>query len=474
MVDQLAKLNVILPLLVLAGTLLLPLAFIFPDALTVLVIFLIYTNAISVAVRYYNLPLLVGGLFPALLILPVGSYLIFKREKLVINLPFMLMVLFFFIQALGALFATRLDIAVDKITTFLTEGVGLYLLVINTVRTPRILKWAAIAVAIAGLLMGGIVLYQAITRTYQNNYGGFAQLVATSPDNQSNTYMQTAQPQDQPRQSGPIGEVNRFGQIMAMIVPLALALMIGLHNWKLQLLFFASAILTVAGAVLTYSRGTLLTLAVLWLAMFFIRFVRLRYLPLSLAPLLIVPLVVPSFSSRLETLQRIDVASLWSDTPADSLTTADRSVRSRATEMISSWLMFADNPIIGVGPGNYAVHYQDYANEVGIEVRLQNRQPHILYGGIAAENGSLGLACFLAIVGFTIRDLIVARRGWQTTDSALAFIVAGLILAIIVYLFSGLFLHFAYIRYVWLVMGLAGAAGAIYRSAPPAQENAAE
>lgn len=453
--------NVLLPLLILSMGLMAVLVMFFPELFTLTVIFLIYLNAATVAVRFHNVPLLIGALFPALLLLPISRYLVFGRQKLVINLPFTLMLVFLFIQAIGALFSARPDIVMDKISTYLTEGVGLYLLVINSVRTPRMLKWTVIILVAAAAVMGSLSLYQEMTHSYNNNYWGFAQAGNTFTTDNGDTLDAAT---SKPRLTGPIGEINRYGQIMVMTVPLALAIIAGTRNRKVQLLFLVAAFMIIAGAVLTYSRGAMLTLGVVMAGIFMMGFVKVRYLPLFLIPLLLIPLVVPDFAARLNDLSRIDVSSLWSDAPQSSLDSASQSIRSRATEMIASWLMFADNPIIGVGSGNYPVHYHEYAREVALVVRLANRQPHILYGGIAAENGILGLGCFLAIVGVTLKDLFAARLKWQKKDPVIAAIVSGLILGVVAYMVSGLFLHWSYIRYLWLYMAVAGAAGVISKA----------
>ena len=91
----------------------------------------------------------------------------------------------------------------------------------------------------------------------------------------------------------------------------------------------------------------------------------------------------------------------------------------------------------------------------------KDRQAHDLYLHIAAENGGLGLLAFLGILALTLRDLIRVRRRWLVARPELAAMATGLMLAVVTYMTTGLFLHLSYARYFWLVLAIAGAAAEI-------------
>jgi O-antigen ligase len=135
----------------------------------------------------------------------------------------------------------------------------------------------------------------------------------------------------------------------------------------------------------------------------------------------------------------------------------DTSLRGRSSEMLTGLAMFAEHPILGVGAGNYKPNYQRYAQLVGIEFRAEARDAHSLYVQILAETGILGIAAFLGLVYFlfealnrTCQDI---RRSphladWLPWISALRF-------AILSYLLTSIFLHNAYIRYLWILVAMA-------------------
>lgn len=106
----------------------------------------------------------------------------------------------------------------------------------------------------------------------------------------------------------------------------------------------------------------------------------------------------------------------------------------------------------------YRNYYLEYADEVGIRAQNQERQAHNLYLGLAAETGMLGMLVFSAILFVIFRNLTQMRKYWQDKRPDEANIATGLILALASYLATGMFLHFAFIRYFWLMVGLAGAA----------------
>jgi O-antigen ligase len=122
--------------------------------------------------------------------------------------------------------------------------------------------------------------------------------------------------------------------------------------------------------------------------------------------------------------------------------------------MKSTALVFADNPILGAGPGMAQVHYEEYAPVVGGKVRPGQRQAHNLYLQLAAETGLLGLIVFLVVIGYAFAGLEQARKRLSYRDDKLWGAVCGVELALIVYLTTSLFLHAAYIRYFWLLLGL--------------------
>ena len=100
----------------------------------------------------------------------------------------------------------------------------------------------------------------------------------------------------------------------------------------------------------------------------------------------------------------------------------------------------------------------------GAGAAFVTREAHSLLPGIAAENGLLGLAAFLALITISLQDLARARQRWQGLRPDLSYTCTGLLLCLVVYLTTSAFLHAAYIRYFWFVLGLSAAASHLVAS----------
>ena len=147
--------------------------------------------------------------------------------------------------------------------------------------------------------------------------------------------------------------------------------------------------------------------------------------------------------------------------PLTGIDQADGAIQSRITEGLAALLAFADHPLVGVGPGEFPGVYRDYAEMSGSGSSRRDRQAHNLFLGMAAELGLAGIIVFFAIIYLTLRDLARARRMTRDLDPMMSALATGFLLAIVTYLTTGLFLHMSFVRYFWLLLGLAGAAAVV-------------
>jgi O-antigen ligase len=423
-----------------------------PDIAVHVVAAVIYSNAAVIAVQFHGVPAFATVAVPLLLVVPVAHWLHVRREPVVVTSAFPLMIAFFLVQIVGTIFADNVPAAFDELTTFVAEGIGLYFLLTNCIRTEATLRLVVWTILAVGALLGLLSFYQDSTHAYSNDFGGFAQLSNALVDSGDSSGAA-----DQLRLAGPIGEKNRYAQIMLMLVPLGLFWGLSARSRWPRILGFAAAGAAAIGVALTFSRGAAVGFAIVLIVMIAMGYIRPIQVVLVGIAISLLMIAVPSYAARVGSL--VDLTSTISgDTTAGS---PDGAVLSRATEGIAALLVFADHPLIGVGPGRFPSYYRQYADDVGIRVLNSDRQAHDLYLHIAAEMGLLGLAAFLAIFGVTLRDLIRVRRRWFTERPELAKMATGLFLAVVTYMTTGLFLHLSYERYLWLVMALAGAAGHI-------------
>lgn len=425
-----------------------------PEASTLTVVFILYSNIAAIAVEFHGVPLILSASFFLLLAIPLFYHIVMRREKIIVQPTLLLLILFVMVQLVGTVSALHPDIASRELLTSLTEGALLYFLIINVVRTQQTLRRVIWTLVAAGMLMSLAPLYQQMTGQFDNNLGGFGQVSNAAFAIETGTEIGPVQP----RMAGSVGEQNRFAQVLLMLLPLALFRWWGesTSHWRM-LAALATGLITGA-IILTFSRGAAVGFLVILTAMVALRYIPVQRLSLILLFLVVAVIAVPHYGARIAKLQ-----ALW--TLVDSENTGqsgpDGSMKSRMIEMGAAGLVFLDHPLVGVGPGMFRYHYREYAEQVGLRVFTKSRQSHSIIPGLAAETGLLGLFLFTAIMLITVRDLVRAHGRWKASRPDQANVAASFVLVVIAYMTTAMFLHLAYVRYFWLMMALASVASRV-------------
>jgi O-antigen ligase len=133
--------------------------------------------------------------------------------------------------------------------------------------------------------------------------------------------------------------------------------------------------------------------------------------------------------------------------------------------MVVGMEMFHDYPVTGVGPGNYPSRYVEYSSGIGIDYRLELRQPHSLPIEVAAELGILGLAWWTIAAYLLGSRLLGARRfAAMHGDEELQHYLEALCVSFAGFAATSLFLHLAFSRSLWMMVGVAVGAIGLTRS----------
>lgn len=428
------------------------------DLATYLAVFIIYSNAAVVAVRFHGLPFVVAAGVPLLLGVPLLYYLLLRRQELVITPVTLLALVFLLVELLGTLFSKYVDVAAANVLTFFSEGFAIYVLLTNVIRRPQTLRGVLWAVLLAGILLAAFPIFQYATGTYDNNYGGFAQADGAGVTTGQDLFGDVRQL----RVAGAIGEKNFYAQMMLMIVPIGVMQASAEKSWPLRLLALLSAGLSAAAVALTFSRGAAVGFVVMLVVAVFMRAVSTRQFSMIVLVAAVLLMLFPVYATRVTSVLSI-TSFLQDDTEVD----VDRAIEGRLTEMLVAGLIFADHPWVGVGPGVYKYYSRAYSNDVGLLQLTGTREAHSLYLALAADTGLPGLLAFLAIVAIAIYDLGRVRKQFRHTNPAFANMSSGVLLGLVSYLTTGIFLHMAYERYFWLMLGIAVAAANIARTSPP-------
>jgi len=425
------------------------------EAAVLVFFFIFYANLATVLTRFHGVPQIIASGVALLLLIPLARHMVLERQPLVVT-PVLILVFAF----LGALFlsaALSKDPSVSRtsVVGYLTEGLLLYLLVSNAVRTTRALRQVVWVLILAGSFMGILSIYQEVTHTYANDYAGLAQIDRLDTGGGFNVASADAPEKIlRPRLGGPFGSENRYAQILAAVLPLALLQAFRGRKKSHRLAAAGGALLIAGGLCLTFSRGAAIAVVATLVAMVVFRELRIRHVLALLAILAaLVVLVVPDYITRLSSLG--GVAALSS---SDSSEQADASIVGRQTENLAALNSFLDHPVVGVGPGVYFREYsREYANRLDLKYLQSDRRGHSLYLEMAADTGVIGLGAFLTMVGTALALLYRGAQQWRERDPDRALLASSFFFALFAYLACAVFLHLSYQRYFWVLLALASA-----------------
>jgi O-antigen ligase len=221
-------------------------------------------------------------------------------------------------------------------------------------------------------------------------------------------------------------------------------------RWSLRALAAAAAAATVFAIVLTYSRGALLGLALLALAYAITSRHRKVLVFVAVAVVALAMVLLPA-----DLFERVTAGiESGSQLLGDGNISGDPAVIQRMSAMRAALRMFYDNPLFGIGPGQFSSTYQSYALAYNLDMWAPPAA-HSLYLEIAAEQGVLGLAIFAALI---VTALVLTGRAAGQFSARGAFGEASLVRAlgyvIVGYLATAIFLHDAFPRFFWVFFAL--------------------
>jgi len=430
-----------------------------PEAATLLFVAVMYSNAAAVAVRVHHVPAAIAMGSFLLVFFPMLYYVVGRREGIRIDAVFVLMAVYFTILVVSALFSTVPMDSRESIVNYVIEGMVIYFLVINTVRTPEVLLKSVRLIAIVAAVLGALAAIQWVTQNYDRTYAGFSTVEIVQADGTVGRPTlandEHVRGEEKLRAFGPVADPNFFGQIMAAAFPLALIPALVGASRRVRLLTLGCAGLILAGVVLSYSRGAAIAVVIPGICMFFLRYFKLWHGLVFAAIIAAVVASNPDYTNRITTLV---------DARQDGIQNAEPSVRDRALILQAGTQRFLQHPILGIGPGQSPAYIGTYdqASRFG---SVRDVPLHNTYLQQLVETGIVGFLCFMTIVYCAMRNLLRTSRYWKQASPEYAHVSASLFLALIGFLSASLFLHMPYVmlRYYSLLLGLSGAAVLVYR-----------
>ncbi len=297
--------------------------------------------------------------------------------------------------------------------------------------------WMLIGV---GIFLGTISCIQFLTKTFTNTYGGFA----------SARIMEISGTTDDYRIGGPVSDANYFALIMVVIVILALERFLHEHRSFYRFIALWGLIVTLLCVVFSYSRGGFISLLAALTIFFFIYPPRFFQVPIIIMSLIAISFFLPpKYFDRIFSLNQF-----FHRTQPGEIQTNDSSFRDRAAQNLVAYEMIKSNPLFGIGLSNYRTDFNIYASRLGVSIGGL-ASAHNLYLEVAAETGFLGLFTFIALITNSLR---ITWKSYSAFLRAGNFEYAGMAIAFGIgffgYLVGSIFIHGAYPRYFYLLVGI--------------------
>lgn len=342
----------------------------------------------------------------------------------------------------SAFFAHDRTASFTQITDFIKDFV-IVLCIILSLQNRRHWRRALWSLILAAAFVSALSAYQIISGDYAQTFAGLAR----------NNLDQVIVEEYQIRLAGPVGDPNYFGLILVAPFTLAIYRIFDERKTYVKMVAAVSAGFMLFAILNTYSRGAFVTIVVILLMIAIERRVRPSFILLTIfVSLIFTPILPEAYQDRLSSL--VDLVS-----KDEKTVRSESSFKGRYSELIAGAYMFSEYPFMGVGVANYPVRYQEFASRLGMEYRVSERDAHSLYVEIAAETGLFGIFAFGGLFFITIYELARAKRklGQTRADAKMRVWLTSLQLGFIAFLIGSIFLHDAYIRYLWLLVGFCAA-----------------
>jgi putative inorganic carbon (HCO3(-)) transporter len=405
-----------------------------------LFVFITYTRFSDIAIAQYNAPS-VAKFFVVLLIIAILiRWALLGELPADWQVPALLLALYGFVGFLSLIYAAHEEPVLHTLGDYAKDAVialGIIMLLKRGTAFRQVI-WTLIAV---GIFLGTLSVFQYLTGTFSNNYGGFANAELRNIAGSTSGY----------RLTGPIHDGNFFAQIMLVLIPIAIERMLHERKLFLRLLAGLAGVLSTLTVIFTFSRGGFLAMVVV-LAILFVMY---PPRPLQLAILIglglgIFALVPPTYYDRILTLQdlipnqsgRIDIRT-------------DNSIQGRASQNLTGWAMFKQKPFLGIGLNNFSYLYPTYSKEIGLAPNAATRALHNHYLEVATETGIVGLSVFLSLIWYALRSVARVRQKFlEASQGDYAHLVTGLTIGFMGYLVAAIFVPVSFPRYFYLLLGI--------------------
>lgn len=386
-------------------------------ALVVLLIILvkpIYGLYLSTVIAYSGAAssLLQGLFMPVIAVTALawlGSFLYTKTASLMRAKQNVFLILLGSLMLVSTIWASNIELSLAANYEFLKYAL-FYFLVIHLIDSIQAFRGMVWVLVVTGILMFLYGVYLSV----------FSTTIVTST-----------------RMTSFIEDPNSYAIKLVPLVALAYTLIKTEHKRLLRLLAMGILGILFGAVTLSFSRGGLLGLFAVIVLIGLEEIRNKKALIVLVLFLAVAYLAIPkelAFFSRFRSFEQV---------------TMDASIVQRLRVLQGGIQMFLDNPILGVGAGNFIVHSKDYAN-TNFPLVAHNSYLHV-----AAELGIMGIILFLTLLMKTLVELRACRLSLERRLHTLYHFLFGLQVAISGFMVHALFLSEHHNIALFILLGLA-------------------
>jgi putative inorganic carbon (hco3(-)) transporter len=402
-----------------------------------LLVFLAYARVSDVLIEFHGAPSLLQPFLAFLLLVLATRWLLYAERPTGLAQPAWLLGGYGMVLSLSLFHARDAERAWEVVAAYGRDGL-IVLIIVALLRTARALRGVVWTLISVGVLLGTISVYQYLSGDLANDFGGFGQTEVLHIFGSVEDY----------RVSGPIADPNYYAQFLLVLVPLALGRLRFETSWWRRTVALWALLVVTGAIVFTFSRGALLTFVVVVALAFVLQRPRpITLLAVAVTVAVSLPLLPAGYAER--------VTNLMAAGPGGARL-GEASLQGRASALNVGLHMVADRPLLGVGIAQFPEYYREYARPLGLDASRTAVEPHNLYVQMAAETGLVGLLAFGVVLWVALRNIVRVRDSLRRKGAHdLAGMVGDLGLGLLAYLVAGLFLHNAYPRFLWVLVGIA-------------------
>jgi O-antigen ligase len=240
-----------------------------------------------------------------------------------------------------------------------------------------------------------------------------------------------------------VGDANFLALVLLASLPVSYFCFLAARRLRAKALYLAVTAVLAMGIFVSLSRGGLLAL-VAAAALLFLSNARRRF-TWVLATLVLMAgfFLIPR--------------AVWTRFLSIGDFAQDPSISQRVHILQSGARMFRDHFVFGVGAGNFPIAYPDYRDLSEEEGEMRAAHNSLLE--VAAETGAIGLAAFLALVVYALRNCHLARRAARRSAESdekqwIEALAGGLAVALVAQMVSMCFISALWVKSFWITVAL--------------------